>query len=418
MLRFLLLTYFSFGNAQQIGDRKTLLSIKYGESVISVRDLPRLLQSEISFSTSPRILDFLKMATVDNLPSISFEIVHTSSASVSSGELCAYVGHAVTVLPGLQVKCNSDSPIQAINDGPARRLRELKELDPELHVNDPDTKHQNHLKRMRMGEVWRLLEKYYVLDVRVVVIDSGIDFSDRDLAPVRQIYYEPGRKRNGAWNFANDTEALMIRNRHATRVARVLAAEGNNSYGMVGASRNSRLISFEILYGGDVLKALQKAIDIDAEIVLMPIRIPTGGEVIPVLNEALKAVKEKGIFIISAAGNDGVDAKDTMPCAHGMQYGICVGALSNDDDYTLADLSNHGDSVDIAAFGEDVYVGRNERRSGILVGMGVDGDMIKPLLMRYARPLSRNGNQIRHGSGALDVLATIQGYLREIGFIQ
>lgn len=68
------------------------------------------------------------------------------------------------------------------------------------------------------------------------------------------------------------------------------------------------------------------------------------------LDDIIKDLYHQGIVIISAAGNDNVDACDISPA--GSPYTITVGATDSND--SKASFSNYGDCLDIFAPGTDV----------------------------------------------------------------
>ncbi|KAF4664681.1 hypothetical protein FOZ61_000603 [Perkinsus olseni] len=141
---------------------------------------------------------------------------------------------------------------------------------------------------------------------------------------------------------------------------------------------------------------------------------------------ALRSAQENGILLVSAAGNDGKRAPHEYICWYGGPTSICVGALDdNNTQNALASFSNWGEKVDIAAYGEDVYAGSDQGYgvyfsgtsvstpivagfAAILISMGVDPMLVKPLMLANAAPLVPSDHPIRHNGGALNALETVR----------
>ncbi|KAH8806959.1 peptidase S8/S53 domain-containing protein [Flagelloscypha sp. PMI_526] len=75
-----------------------------------------------------------------------------------------------------------------------------------------------------------------------------------------------------------------------------------------------------------------------------------GGDANKPLDDAVKALTDKGIHVVAAAGNDGKDANTVSPAR--APSAITVGATAIND--TFADFSNYGSALDILAPGVDV----------------------------------------------------------------
>ncbi|KAF4725739.1 hypothetical protein FOZ63_002674, partial [Perkinsus olseni] len=109
-------------------------------------------------------------------------------------------------------------------------------------------------------------------------------------------------------------------------------------------------------------------------------------------------------------GNRGDEASDKYPCWFGGPLGICVANLDNDrSQNVLHPKSNWGERVDVAAYGTRVFSGRDKNGLvAILLSMGVDPDLVKPLLLANVDQVtSKNNNQFIR-SGAINALSTVQ----------
>ncbi|KAF4672387.1 Suppressor of the cold-sensitive snRNP bioproteinsis mutant brr1-1 [Perkinsus olseni] len=222
---------YTFAEATTRYDEKTVLSTMSNGMFIDVRTLPNhLREAGIPLDAQMmKMADFLDEATVKTLNNVRVQVVHTSPDSVTHEELCKYLDDVSRLLPH----------IDDIDCGPNEATESLW-LDPELDVNDAGAWCQDHLKRMRMGEVWEMAKPYMRSDpVRVAVIDSAVDFSDPDLYPVRGTFYKKdGTPFYGTWNFVDDTHVLGNDTFHGTACAKALASKGNNTVGITGVAPN------------------------------------------------------------------------------------------------------------------------------------------------------------------------------------
>mmetsp|Transcript_8578 Transcript_8578/g.10363 ORF Transcript_8578/g.10363 Transcript_8578/m.10363 type:complete len:90 (+) Transcript_8578:208-477(+) len=74
-------------------------------------------------------------------------------------------------------------------------------------------------------------------NITVAVIDQGVDFSDPDMAPLKTAFVtSDGKVIDGGWNFFDNSPSLTVEGYHGQFVSRVLAARGNNSFGVVGVA--------------------------------------------------------------------------------------------------------------------------------------------------------------------------------------
>ncbi|KAF4691747.1 Suppressor of the cold-sensitive snRNP bioproteinsis mutant brr1-1 [Perkinsus olseni] len=402
-----------FAEATTRYDEKTVLSAMSNGMFIDVRTLPNhLREAGIPLDAQMmKMADFLDKATVKTLNNVRVQVVHTSPESVTHEELCKYLEDVSRLLPHIDdIDC---SPNEST---------ETQWLDPELHVNDAGAWCQDHLKRMRMGEVWEMAKPYMRRDpVRVAVIDSAVDFSDPDLYPVRGTFYKKdGTPFYGTWNFVDDTHVLGNDTSHGTDCAKAMASQGNNT---VGITVNAR-------FEGQL--ALDFAIEINVEVISMSLGAFTSEQTRRMLRRVLDEVQRNDIVLVVPAGNDGKYAYNYYPCWYGGSKSICVGALSNEQGTHMAMFSNFGGQVDIATYGKDICIGFKEDGTPdlatgtsistpmvagfvtILRSMGIQPSQVKSLLVNNADPLDHVGSAIRPGSGGLNAVRTIRAAIHEL----
>lgn len=211
-------------------------------------------------------------------------------------------------------------------------------------------------------------------DVRVAVVDTGIDYQHPDLEA--NIWSNPGESGNGretndldddgngvvddfrGADFVTSTEPgndPMDVNGHGTHVAGTIGAVGDNDLGVVGVNWQTTLVPVKALNDVGVATWAQVASGLDyagaiADVVNASLGGTDGGEL---MADAVASNPEA--LYVFAAGNDtsDVDAMPFFPCAIPESNVICVAATDSADQ--LAEFSNFGEtSVHLAAPGVDV----------------------------------------------------------------
>ncbi len=141
---------------------------------------------------------------------------------------------------------------------------------------------------------------------------------------------------------------------HGTHVAGIIAAEGNNGVGVSGVMWDAQLMAVQVLddegagFDSDIAEGIRYAADNGADI----INLSLGGYgSTTVLEDAITYAHEKGVLVIAAAGNDGVDitANPFYPACYTDVIGVgAVGASG-----AASSFSNFGSNcVDVSAPGE------------------------------------------------------------------
>ncbi|KAF4694149.1 hypothetical protein FOZ60_008953 [Perkinsus olseni] len=251
--------------------------------------------------TPNEVAVFLKTAEIATLVYVHSQVVRTSASTIDSETLCNFVTSASDKL-SLISDCAQD--INGITaDG----------LDGDLNVNDPGAFFQRHLKWMQMGEVWRLAFPHVTRKVKVAVLDSGINWTDPDLAPLKgKLKRQSGGYLEGGWNCFTKTSVMTDGFKHGTYTARILAAKANNSVGM---APNVTLVPLQMLddagSGGiaPVLEALNMAIDLKVDIASMSFSIDPDLLGMPqkrLFWNGLRSAQLSGILLVSSAGNLGL----------------------------------------------------------------------------------------------------------------
>lgn len=201
------------------------------------------------------------------------------------------------------------------------------------------------------------------IDVDVAVIDTGIDLDHPDLNVVNSTNCSGGNPFKGSCGSGGDDD-----NGHGTHVAGTIGAL-NNGHGVVGVAPGARLWAVKVLNknGSGYLSWIIAGIDYvtanagEIEVANMSL----GGTFnSSAFDSAIATSVAAGVAYAVAAGNSAEDAATHSPANH--PDVLTVSALADfdgvpgasgsptcrdDQDDTLADFSNFGDLIDIAAPG-------------------------------------------------------------------
>jgi subtilisin family serine protease len=203
----------------------------------------------------------------------------------------------------------------------------------------------------------------YRVDVDVAVIDTGVDFQHPDLNVVG------GVNCYNWWPFtANCVSGGDDDHYHGTHVAGTIGAI-DNGIGVVGVAPGARIWAVKVLSSSGSGYSSQIIAGIDW--------VASNSETIEVANmslggsgfsqaeyDAIQGAVNNGVAFAVAAGNDDADANDYSPGGfdnvlsvsaladfNGLPGGGAASTCRADQDDTLADFSNWGPEIDIAAPG-------------------------------------------------------------------
>ncbi|MCV0412832.1 S8 family serine peptidase [Nitrosarchaeum sp.] len=135
--------------------------------------------------------------------------------------------------------------------------------------------------------------------IKIAVIDTGVDYNHPDL-----FGFGPDGKVIGGYNFINEGEPPLDTNGHGTQVAGVIAADGI----LKGVAPKAKILAYKVSEDGEgvssdlIIKAINKSIEDDADIINISLGVnKTNANIDKAVDNAL----QKGIIVITAAGNDG-----------------------------------------------------------------------------------------------------------------
>lgn len=222
------------------------------------------------------------------------------------------------------------------------------QLLPIIKKSDPFISKQYALSMMQTFEAWDINSGNS--DVIVAIIDTGIDINHEEfqgrLSPLSYNSYE---RKVGL-------EAVQDDNGHGTLVAGVIAANKDNYLGIAGIAQNVQLLIIKAnvpnldkgqFYDDSLIEGIYYAVDHGASVINMSLGGPNNNYL---MEKAVNYAYENGVAIVAAAGNDGKD-ENNYPAA--FINTISVSAV--DENKELADYSNFGSSIIIAAPGTNIY---------------------------------------------------------------
>ncbi len=224
-------------------------------------------------------------------------------------------------------------------------------------------------------------------EIIVAILDTGIAYDHADLATNMWVNQseqdgQPGVDDDGnglvddiyGWNFAEDNNNPYDYETHGTHLAGIVAAVGNDNYGIVGVAWNARvkIMSLRVMRDNqppsgfvlDAVEAFDYAVNHGAKIINCSWW--TLGRKSQALHDAVTSAENHGVVVVSAAGNffldNDEDDLNTYPAEYENDNVISVAATDNRD--RAARFTNWGrTSVDVAAPGVGILSTINTKAS-------------------------------------------------------
>jgi subtilisin family serine protease len=313
----------------------------------------------------------------------------------------------------------------------------LNQLHPPAHTpNDPRWREQWGTRRVGATNAWDVPQTY--TNVRIAIIDTGVDFTHPDLAS--RIVYDRGFGDNSDGDAKRDQRGQGSID-HGTHVAGIAAAIRDNGIGIAGIAtagimamgcavwKENPYNSYWIGYAAD---AINDAVDNGADV----INCSFGNSGLTNSQRAaLDYAESHGVVVVCAAGNENTDV-DESGCRGWNEHPwpLIVSATQQDDSRLYLDstqASNFGDAIDLAAPGRQILstwttnycppspdgvygnmVGTSQAAPlvagaiALVKGMNpnlVDGAAAKELLYRMAEDLGDPGKDPIYGYGLLQL---------------
>lgn len=297
--------------------------------------------------------------------------------------------------------------------------------------NDPRKPSQTFLQNINRDAACDLLPSGERREVAVAVIDSGVDEDHPDLVNA----FKRDRAGNiiganfvGKGSRSAPDNRWDDRNGHGTHVAGLVAATANNGEGVVGVAScaNVKIMPVRVMDASgagnsiEIDRGVQWAIANGADIINLSLggnvrfRSPQSNHPSPLYAEAAA----RGIVVFAAAGNDGItlggQSGSGYVYSYPASYDHVISVAATNGRNQLTNFSNRGETVDIAAPGEQdlsTYMGGGyQRLSGTSMASPVAAGA-------YALALSGSGLRDRLASDKVESLlldAANSGNLRGV----
>ena len=192
-------------------------------------------------------------------------------------------------------------------------------------------------------------------EIVVAVIDSGIDETNTKL---KKIFWHNPLDNTVGINTTGFSKSISDENGHGTHIAGIISGVLDKEYYSQIKVMVIKGISMNYVgeqsYGRSFTEAFQFAIDHNAKI----INLSFGGySFMQKEYDAIKKAKEKGILVITAAGNEdhkisNKDMDSYYPASYQLDNIISVGAINEDNE--KLPMSNYGKSVNVSAIGQNI----------------------------------------------------------------
>lgn len=222
-----------------------------------------------------------------------------------------------------------------------------------------------NLVRIQAPQAWFITQGSP--EIVVAVIDSGIDFSVPELAQVR--WTNPKEVLNGrdddgngyvddiyGWDFRDNVPAHHRRTSlhyHGTAVSSVIAARSQKPLGVAPQIRvmDVRFLDSRGLFYQRDWKNLARAVDYAVQNGARLINLSLYAETPPPreVEESLKRAWEKGVIIVTVAGNEGREGVNYLG-----RYPFVLTVAATDKSDRPASFSSFGPEVDLSAPGVEI----------------------------------------------------------------
>ncbi|MBA3071949.1 MAG: S8 family serine peptidase [Nitrospirae bacterium] len=219
------------------------------------------------------------------------------------------------------------------------------ELDDMVYAIDAELDNSWGVKRIGAGSVHDGGNKGQ--DVKVAIIDSGIDYTHPDLSA----------NYAGGYDFVNKDNYPFDDNGHGTHVAGIAAAVDNNA-GVVGVAPEAWLYALKVLGANgsgrysDVVAALQWAVDNGMEITNNSYGSSTNPGI--TVEQAFDNAYNAGLLHVAAAGNSGNIKGTGDNVIYPARYASVIAIAATDNTDKRASFSSTGTAVELAAPGVSI----------------------------------------------------------------
>ncbi len=254
--------------------------------------------------------------------------------------------------------------IEAYQNNPYIEYAELNQIvSIDLAADDDFYRTQWSLQTINAEDAWDISTGSS--DVIVAMIDTGVDYSHRDLQSNMWVNEAELNGINGqdddkndyiddiyGYNFIYNNSDPADDHGHGTHCAGIVAARGNNNLDIAGICWSTKIMALKFLGSSgegttaDVVLALYYAVENGADIISNSWGSNSESNA---LKDAIDYAQSQGVILVAAAGNN----NSNSPHYPG-GYENVLSVTATDADDNKWSLSNYGDWVDIAAPGVDI----------------------------------------------------------------
>ena len=283
------------------------------------------------------------------------------------------------------------------------------ERDNEVITNDTAFSYQYYLKQIKSTTAWATTVGR---EISVAILDTGVDINHPDLA---------GKIPYGVSIDTLDQTDLIG---HGTQVAGIIAANTNNYKGIAGIAWNAKIIPIRITNDdgeasiSTVISALEKAYENGVKIVQISLGT---NEYSKFLEDAIKSAQNRGILIVSTAGNSGINEIRYPAAFDGV---IGVGAVDREN--KIESYSTVGNHVTLVAPGSSIFTTSPNSNYVAVSGTSfaapqvtgaatlvwsiapqLSPEEVREILIQSADELGEEGNDIVYGYGLINIEAAV-----------
>lgn len=234
--------------------------------------------------------------------------------------------------------------IEPLNDVEEPKVNDQLE-DRSIIPNDPNWSKQGNLRDISMPTAWE--ETKGSKDVKVAVIDSGIDYQHEDLS--ENVDASLG------YDFFDEDSDPMDTMGHGTHIAGIIGAQTNNEVGVAGINWDVTMVPIRVFgsSGSTNVAILSEAINYATQKGFPIINFSIGSLGYSSTEE--EAIKNYPGLFVASAGNNGIDTTDTphYPSSLDIPNIIAVGNSSGHERSSTSNYSKTG--VDLFAPGTQVF---------------------------------------------------------------
>ncbi len=276
----------------------------------------------------------------------------------------AEVIQAYKSLNMLRVKMIPQDIVRLAKSDAIERIWSNELTDYSVHSNYTTTQQGDDLvspyQSIRAQDLWDL--GYNGSGVVIAILDTGVDFFHPDLDDFDDNNNTQDSKVTAFASFVEVDATPIDLMGHGTYVASIAAGTGNKSDGLyAGVAPGASIIAAKVTLGGLlavpswIVSGIEWASSHGADIILMPFN--TLGAPNDAVSVAVKEAAEKGILIVTAAGDDGPDYL-TIMSPGGSNAAFTVGAYDTAQEMVPA-FSGRGPSLEMVTKPDIVAPGVN-----------------------------------------------------------